>query len=411
MQHRCGFFKNIRNHIADFSEISALFLRKLKFVMYHRIFDIENRLDEAMFLFGGRQVGKSTLLKERFPKAVYIDLLNSELRNRFQQHPEEFRESLLRYPSETLVIVDEIQKVPDLLDEVHWLMVNKGLFFILSGSSARKLKKRGANNLGGRAIPETLFPLVSVEIPDYDLDRAIQNGMIPRHYMVANARNRLKSYIELYLKEEIIEEAAVQKVDDFIRFLEVAAISDGEMLNYENVATDCGVSANTVKAYYKILCDTLLGFEIPAYRKVIKRKLTKASRFYFFDVGIANYLTGRHHLAPKTPEYGHAFEHLVMQEIVAYLGYKNSEEKLTYWHTYDDIEVDAVIGDARVAIEIKSADSIQTSHKKGLIEFAKEHPNVKLVLVSRDRITRRNGEIDLYYVTDFFKALWNDEII
>ncbi len=411
MQHRCGFFKNIRNHIADFSEISAIVLRKLKFVMYHRIFDIENRLDEAMFLFGGRQVGKSTLLKERFPKAVYIDLLNSELRNRFQQHPEEFRESLLRYPSETLVIVDEIQKVPDLLDEVHWLMVNKGLFFILSGSSARKLKKRGANNLGGRAIPETLFPLVSVEIPDYDLDRAIQNGMIPRHYMVANARNRLKSYIELYLKEEIIEEAAVQKVDDFIRFLEVAAISDGEMLNYENVATDCGVSANTVKAYYKILCDTLLGFEIPAYRKVIKRKLTKASRFYFFDVGIANYLTGRHHLAPKTPEYGHAFEHLVMQEIVAYLGYKNSEEKLTYWHTYDDIEVNAVIGDARVAIEIKSADSIQTSHKKGLIEFAKEHPNVKLVLVSRDRITRRNGEIDLYYVTDFFKALWNDEII
>ena len=400
MQRRCRFFKNIRNHVAEIISI-----------MYHRIFDIENRLDEAMFLFGGRQVGKSTLLKERFPKAVYIDLLNSELRNRYRQHPEEFRESLLRHAPETLVIVDEIQKVPDLLDEVHWLMVNRGLFFVLSGSSARKLKKSGANNLGGRAIPETLFPLVSAEIPDFDLDRAIQNGMIPRHYMVANARNRLKSYIELYLKEEIIEEAAVQKVDDFIRFLEVAAISNGEMLNYENVATDCGVSANTVKAYYQILCDTLLGFEVPAYRKVIKRKLTKSSRFYFFDVGIANYLTGRHHLAPKTPEYGHAFEHLVMQEIVAYLGYKGVEEKLTYWHTYDDIEVDAVIGDARVAIEIKSADSIQTNHKKGLVEFAKEHPNVKQILVSRDRISRRSGDIDLYYVTDFFKALWNDEIV
>ena len=400
MQHRCGFFKNIRNHVAEIISI-----------MYHRIFDIENRLDEAMFLFGGRQVGKSTLLKERFPKAVYIDLLNSELRNRYRQHPEEFRESLLRHAPETLVIVDEIQKVPDLLDEVHWLMVNRGLFFVLSGSSARKLKKSGANNLGGRAIPETLFPLVSAEIPDFDLDRAIQNGMIPRHYMVANARNRLKSYIELYLKEEIIEEAAVQKVDDFIRFLEVAAISNGEMLNYENVATDCGVSANTVKAYYQILCDTLLGFEVPAYRKVIKRKLSKSSRFFFFDVGIANYLTGRHHLAPKTPEYGHAFEHLVMQEIVAYLGYKGIEEKLTYWHTYDDIEVDAVIGDARVASEIKSADSIQTNHKKGLVEFAKEHPNVKQILVSRDRISRRSGDIDLYYVTDFFKALWNDEIV
>lgn len=379
--------------------------------MYHRIFDIENRLDEAMFLFGGRQVGKSTLLKERFPKAVYFDLLNSELRNRFRQHPEVFRESLLRYPPETLVIVDEIQKVPDLLDEVHWLMVNRGLFFILSGSSARKLKKSGANNLGGRAIPETLFPLVSAEIPDYDLERAVQNGMIPRHYMVANARNRLKSYIEFYLKEEIIEEAVVQNVDDFVRFLEVAAISDGEMLNYENVAADCGVSANTVKAYYKILCDTLLGFEVPAYSKVIKRKLTKASRFYFFDVGIANYLTGRHHLAPKTLEYGHAFEHLVMQEIAAYLGYSNSEEKLTYWHTYDNQEVDAVIGDARVAIEIKSTDSVQASHKKGLAEFAKEHPNVRQILVSRDRVTRRSGDVDLYYVTDFFKELWEGKII
>lgn len=379
--------------------------------MYQRIFDIEHRLDEAMFLFGGRQVGKSTLLKERFPKAVYFDLLNSELRNRFRQHPEEFRESLLRYPPQTLVVVDEIQKVPDLLDEVHWLMVNKGLYFVLSGSSARKLKKSGANNLGGRAIPETLFPLVSAEIPDFDLDRAIQNGMIPRHYMVANARNRRKSYIELYLKEEIIEEAAVQNVDDFIRFLEVAAISDGEMLNYENVASDCGVSPNTVKAYYKILCETLLGFEVSAYSKVIKRKVVKASRFYFFDVGIANYLTGRHHLAPKTPEYGHAFEHLVMQEIVAYLGYSDSEEKLTYWHTYDHVEVDAVIGDARVAIEIKSTDNVQPNHKKGLVEFAKEHPNVKQILVSRDRISRRSGDVDLYYVTDFFKALWNGEII
>lgn len=379
--------------------------------MYHRIFDIENRLDEAMFLFGGRQVGKSTLLKERFPHAVYYDLLNSELRNRFRLHPEEFRESLLRYPHETLVIVDEIQKAPDLLDEVHWLMVNKGLFFILSGSSARKLKKSGANNLGGRAIPETLFPLVSAEIPDFDLNRAVQNGMIPRHYMVANARNRLKSYIDLYLKEEILEEAAVQNVDDFTRFLEVAAISDGEILNYENVASDCGVSANTVKAYYKTLCDTLLGFEVPAYRKVIKRKLSKASRFYFFDVGIANYLTGRHHLAPKTPEYGHAFEHLVLQEIVAYLGYKDSEEKLTYWHTYDDLEVDVVIGDARVAIEIKSTDSVQTSHRKGLTEFAKEHPNVKQILVSRDRISRQSGAVDLYYVIDFFKALWEGRII
>ena len=379
--------------------------------MYHRIFDIENRLDEAMFLFGGRQTGKSTLLKERFPKAVYIDLLKSDIRNRFKQHPEEFRESLLRYPPETLIIVDEIQKVPDLLDEVHWLMVEKGLWFILSGSSARKIKRSGANNLGGRAIPETLFPLVSAEIPDFDLDRAVQNGMIPRHYMIANARNRIRAYIDLYLKEEIIEEALVQSVDDFIRFMEVAAIMDGEILNYENVASDCAVSANTVKAYYKILVETLLGFEVPAYRKVIKRKLYKSPRFYYFDVGIANHLTKRYHLAQRTPEYGHAFEHLIMQEIRAYLGYTGSEEELTYWHTYENLEVDAVIGDARVAIEIKSTDHVDHDDKKGVMEFAKEHPATKLILVSRDRISRRSGDVELYYVTDFFKALWAGEII
>ena len=384
---------------------------KFRAVMYHRIFDIENRLDEAMFLFGGRQTGKSTLLKERFPKAVYIDLLKSDVRNRFKQHPEEFRESLLRYPPETLVIVDEIQKVPDLLDEVHWLMVEKGLWFILSGSSARKIKKSGANNLGGRAIPETLFPLVSAEIPDFDLERAVQNGMIPRHYMVANARNRMRAYIDLYLKEEIIEEALVQNVDEFVRFMEVAAIMDGEILNYENVASDCEVSANTVKAYYKILVDTLLGFEVPAYRKVIKRKLYKSPRFYYFDVGVVNHLTKRYHLAPKTPEYGHAFEHLIMQEIVAYLGYTNSDEELTYWHTYENLEVDAVIGDARVAIEIKSKEHIDHDDKKGVTEFAKEHPDTKQIIVSRDRISRRSGDVDIYYVTDFFKALWAGEII
>lgn len=386
-------------------------MRKFITDMYRRIFDIENRLDEAMFLFGGRQTGKSTLLKERFPKAVFIDLLKSDVRNRFKQHPEEFRERLLRYPPETLVIVDEIQKVPDLLDEVHWLMVEKGLWFILSGSSARKIKKSGANNLGGRAIPETLFPLVSAEIPDFDLERAVQNGMIPRHYAVANARNRMRAYIDLYLKEEIVEESLVQNADEFVRFMEVAAIMDGEILNYENVASDCEVSANTVKAYYKILVDTLLGFEVPAYRKVIKRKLYKAPRFYYFDVGIANHLTKRYHLAPRTPEYGHAFEHLIIQEIVAYLGYTNSDEELTYWHTYENLEVDAVIGDARVAIEIKSKEHIDHDDKKGVTEFAKEHPDTRQIIVSRDRISRRSGDVDLYYVTDFFKALWAGEII
>ncbi|MBO4756673.1 MAG: ATP-binding protein, partial [Bacteroidales bacterium] len=229
--------------------------------MYKRIFDIENRLDEGMFLFGGRQVGKSTLLRERFPKAIYVDLLDPDTRKRFKRRAMDFYEMLVKYPPQTLVIVDEIQKLPELLDIVHKLMVENGLYFILSGSSARKIKKAGVNQLGGRANEEHLYPLVSAEIPDYDFDRAIQNGMIPRHYMVKDARVRLKNYVNLYLKEEVEEEALVQNIDTFERFLEVAAVTNTEILNYDNVASDCGVSVNTAKSYFKILYDTLLGFE------------------------------------------------------------------------------------------------------------------------------------------------------
>ena len=379
--------------------------------MYHRIFDIENRLDEGMFLFGGRQVGKSTLLRERFPNAVYVDLLNPDTRRRFERRALEFHEILVKYPPKTLVIVDEIQKLPELLDIVHKLMVENDLHFILSGSSARKIKKAGVNQLGGRANEEHLYPLVYAEIPDYDFDRAIQNGMIPRHYDVKDARKRLQGYINLYLKEEIEAEALVQNIATFERFLEVAAVMNTEILDYDNIASDCGVSVNTVKAYFKILYDTLLGFEVKPYRKVVKRRLLQTSKFYYFDVGIPNYLLNRFHLMSETPEYGHAFENLVIQEIRAYLDYTDSEEELTYWHTYNKDEVDAVIGDARIAIEIKSTDHVESKHKKGLQKFVEEHPQARQIIVSRDFLTRRSGDIDLYYVTDFFKALWAGEII
>lgn len=378
--------------------------------MYHRVFNIEEQLDEGMFLFGARQVGKSTLLKERFPHAIYYDLLKSNVRRRLKRNPETFREALASKPAGTLVIVDEIQKVPDLLDEVHWLMVNKGLFFILSGSSARKLKRSGANTLGGRAEPRTLFPLVWPEVDDFEIDRAVQNGMIPRHYMVADATDRIEGYVDVYLKEEIQEEALVQDIDVFSRFMEVAAISDGEMINYENIASDCGIAAKTVKAYFQILKDTLIGYEIPAYRKVIKRRLVQAPRFYYFDVGLTNYLLGRNSLKRGTADYGHAFEHYVIQEIIAYKGYSRSSEIISYWHTYTHIEVDIIIGDAKVAVEIKSCEEVKTKHKSGLKAFKEEHPDARLILVSLDPITRISDDIELLYVTDFFKMLWDGEI-
>ena len=378
--------------------------------MYERIFDIENQLDEAMFLFGARQVGKSTLLQDRFKDAVYYDLLIPSIRKSFKRNPDLLREALSSKPEGTLVIVDEIQKVPELLDLVHWLMVNRGLRFILSGSSARKLKKSGANTLGGRAQPRTLFPLVWKEVTDFQIDRAVQNGMIPRHYLVEDATDRLEAYVKVYLDEEIRDEAAVQDVDVFERFMEVAAISDGEMLNYSNIASDCGVSAKTVKSYYQILYDTLLGYEIPAYRKVIKRPVVQAPKFYYFDVGLANYLMGRYSLKRGTDDYGHAFEHFVMQEIIAYRGYFRRREEISYWHTYNDQEVDAVIGDAKVAIEIKSSEQVKTSHKKGLKAFREEHPECRLILVSHDPITRVSGDVELINISDFLRMLWNGEI-
>ena len=378
--------------------------------MYKRIFDIEKKIDEGMFLFGARQTGKSTLLKDRFKGAIYYDLLDPNLRKAFKRNPNSLKEALWDKPPGTLVIIDEIQKVPELLDIVHTLMVERGLYFILSGSSARKLKRSGANTLGGRAIPETLYPLVWPEVTDFQIDRAVQNGMIPRHYMVEDATKRLSGYVKVYLDEEIREEGEVRELDAFERFMEVAAISDGEMLNYSNIASDCGVSAKTVKSYFQILYDTLIGYEIPAFRKEIKRKIVQAPRFYYFDVGLANYLMGHHSLKRGTDDYGHAFEHFVMQEIIAYKGYKDKRDIISYWHTYDKKEVDVIIGDAKVAIEIKSTEHVETKHKRGLKAFEEEHPDCRLTLVSLDPITRKSGNVELIYVLDFLKMLWNGEI-
>jgi predicted AAA+ superfamily ATPase len=227
-----------------------------------RIIDLHN---DSVFLWGARQVGKSTLVKKLYPNAIFYDLLKSDEYFRLQRKPQLLREELEFYGSDTLVIIDEIQKIPQLLDEVHWLIVNKGIKFLLCGSSARKLKRVGTNLLGGRALSVSLYPLVSAEIPDFDLIKAINNGMIPRHYMVQNPNKRLEAYIGVYLKEEIQEEAAIRQLASFNRFLDIAAQCSGEMVNYTNIAQDCGVSATTIKEYFNILEQTLIGYMIPAF--------------------------------------------------------------------------------------------------------------------------------------------------
>ena len=378
--------------------------------MYERYLTIDHEDNDSIFLFGARQTGKSTYLRTRFPGAMYIDLLNTNLSIRYRRKPGLLYDQLARSENTSLVIIDEIAEVPELLNEVHRLISEYGIRFILCGSSARKLKRRSYNTLGGRAYPCYFYPLVSCEIPDFDIDRAVNNGMLPTHYPSANPTLRLAAYVDVYLKEEIKAEALVRNLGSFQRFLEVAALSDGEMLNYNNVASDCGVSATTAKEYFSILEDSLIGYFVPAYRHEKKRKLVQAPRFYYFDAGITNHLLHRKDLQRGTVEYGHAFEHIIIQELKAYISYTHNEHGLSYWRTYSGIEVDAVIGDAKIAIEIKSTEEVLSKHLKGLKAFGEEHPECRLMIVSLDSINRQIGNIETIYVYDFLKRLWNGKL-
>ena len=378
--------------------------------MLSRFFNLQDAETESVFFFGARQTGKTTLLKNLFPNTRYYDLLKSDEFERLSRRPSLLREELINLPSDELIIIDEIQKLPILLDEVHWLITNRGLRFILTGSSARKLRRGGVNLLGGRALQNNFYPLVSTEIPDFDLDRAVNNGMIPRHYLIQNATKRIRGYVGNYLQSEIMEEARVRNLAVFNRFLEAAALTSGEMLVYSNVAADCGVSSVTAKAYFEILEDTLFGYTVPAYTKTKKRKLIQAPKFYLFDVGITNYLLHRSHLQQGSPEYGHAFEHLVIQELIAYLGYQQREEEISYWRTSSGLEIDAVLGDAKVGIEIKSTKELRNNQLKGLRSFGEDYPEARLIAVSLDKYRRLVDNIEIIPVMEFFADLWSGKI-
>ena len=378
--------------------------------MYSRYLQLNKETESSLFLFGARQTGKSTILRKEFPKSVFIDLLDSELRMRFKRRPSLLYEMLKDKESNTIVVIDEIPEVPELLNEVHRLISEKDIIFVLCGSSARKLKRKGYNTLGGRAYPCYFYPLTSNEITDFDLDRALTYGLLPTHYLAKNPKRLLAAYVDVYLKEEIQEEALARTLTGFHRFLEIAALTNGEIVNYANIASECGVSAQTIKSYFGILEDTLVGYMIPAYTKVMKRRLVQAPRFFFFDVGLTNHLLHRDALLRGTPEYGHAFEHFIIMELIAYIGYNHKEEQLSYWRTHTGVEVDVVIGNAKLAIEIKSADEIAKRHMKGLKSFGDDYPDCRKIIVSLDRINRKEDDIELIYVHDFLKMLWNDEL-
>lgn len=353
------------------------------------------------------------MLLKLFPNSKFYDLLETDVYERMKRNPSLLRQELSLATEGEIVIIDEIQLIPELLNEVHWLITRQGLHFILSGSSARKLKRKGVNTLGGRAVRNILYPLVSAEIPDFDLVKAVNRGTLPTLYLATSERQlqkRMQAYVSVYLKEEIAAEALVRKLSSFNRFMEIAALTDGEMVNYNNIAQDCGIDSKTVKEYFSILEETLVGYMIPAFTRTVKRRLNQAPRFYYFDVSLPNYLLHRYQMQPGSDDFGHAFEHLLIQEIVAYLGYNDIEHALSYWHTYNGYEVDAVLGDAEVAIEFKSCSEVQSKHLRGLKAFKEEHPEARLIIVSLDAAPRLFYEVEVMPAKHFLRELWAGNI-
>jgi len=379
--------------------------------MYIRKLSLEDENNDSVFLWGARQVGKTTLLEQIYPQARYYDLLQAKEFERFLRKPSLLSEELESMKEGDLVIIDEIQKVPQLLDEIHALIHKKKIRFILSSSSPRKLIRSGVNLLEGRALKKNLFPLVSSEIPDFDLIKAVNNGLIPGHYMINNPWERFRAYIAVYLREEIREEALSRNLKSFSRFLEVAAMSNGEMIVYKNIAQDCGIDHRTVKDYFEILKDTLIGYLIPGFTATVKRRAIVTPKFYFFDVGIANYLLNRKNILPGTEIFDRSFEHFIIQELVAYLSYTQSIENITYWRTSSRYEVDAIIGNGRIAIEINSTDKVKSRHLKGLKAFTEDFPQARAIVVSLDKYSRIMNGIEIIPAELFLKSLWNSEII
>ena len=373
---------------------------------------------QTAFLWGPRKTGKSTFLKSQFPKSLYFDLLDSDLYFRWSKRPALFREEILALPETTLnhpIIIDEVQRVPELLNEIHWLIENSKAYFILCGSSARKLKKADTNLLGGRAWRFAFFPLVYTEIPDLDLLQVFQKGLVPSHYLGSHPERALTAYIHDYLHHEIQMEGLVRHLPDFSRFLSSFAYSNGELTNFSNIARDCGIDSKTVKAYYQILVDTLLGyFVLPFTQKQSRKVLSEMPKFYLFDVGVAHFLSQKTILSLKGSEAGKAFEHYILTELMAYKHLHEKRFDICFWRTRSGLEVDFILGNAQIAIETKITETVQKQDLKGLIAFLQDFPNAKAIVVSLDPrprlVSTPPGTIQILPWRQFLQALWEDKI-
>ncbi len=369
----------------------------------------------SAFLWGPRGTGKSTYLRSAFPDSLTFDLLQTDLLLELTKRPALLRERLLAEPPERLrspVVLDEVQKVPPLLDEVHWLIENRGLRFILCGSSARKLKRGGVNLLGGRAWRYEMHPLTSAEIGKVDLLRALNRGLLPAHYLDEGFRRSLDAYVVDYLKQEVFDEGLVRNVGAFSRFFDAVGYSHGELTNYSNIARDCGVDAKTVKEYYQILVDTLLGTFIEPWKKRQERQVIgKAPKFYLFDVGVAGAITRRRIEQERGEAFGRGLEHFLLMELLTHRSYRDLGYGIHFWRTKSDLEVDFVLGEGEVAVEVKGASRVDPSDFRSLRAFVGDNRPRKAILVCNERAPRVVDGVEVLPWREFLSRLWGGGIV
>ena len=369
------------------------------------ICSVSNR--RSVFLLGPRATGKSTLLKLQFPNTPYFDLLDSQTFGRLLRNPRTLAEET---ETNSLSIIDEIQKMPQLLDEVHRLISSRNQRFILTGSSARKLKRGAANLLAGRARMLNLFPLVSCEIENFSLETYVNTGGLPQIYGDPEAHMDLLSYVNLYLREEIQAEAFTRNVSTFASVLDALALCNGQEINATSIASDTGAQARTVLNFIEILEDTLLAFRLPVFQKTKKRKSTSRNKLYFFDVGVVNSLCHRKDIAFESELFGQVFEHFLMLEVRAALSYNAIDMAMSFWRTGSGFEVDLILGDS-TAIEFKSTQQVSDKHLKGMRALKEEKITKNHIVVSRDAHIRKTEDgIEILPWKIFLERLWENSL-
>ena len=361
---------------------------------------------KSFFLFGPRATGKSTLIKRQLSEtATVIDLLDSRLYLRLLSSPHDLESIIYSGHKTGIVVIDEIQRIPELLNEVHRLIENKKITFLLTGSSARKLRRGKANLLAGRVWESRMFPLTWKEITDFNLDRFLHYGGLPAVYLSNYPDEELDAYVNTYLKEEIMAEGLIRKLPPFSRFLRSIALASGEMINFTKLANDCQVPPSTVTEYVGLLEDTLVGFLLPAWTESRKRKAISTAKFYFFDPGVTHMLAGTQTLDRNSHLYGKSFEQFIGMEIRAYLSYRRKKRELAYWRSTHGYEVDFLIG-IETAIEVKASQKVSGRDLRGLKALKEENIFKNYILVSQDPINTRDDNFQAIYWEKFLDDLW-----